>query len=84
MLSMRLFSVLQRRQIFPYLISSLSSNPKDNFFVVVVIFFLKGKKLTLFFHPWIYVVERLLRVLTKHAKCFINQSTRVEMKALGL
>ena len=28
--------------------------------------------------------KKMQRVLTKHAKCFINQSTRVEMKALRL
>lgn len=50
MLSIRPFSVLHRGQAFPCLLSfSFSSNPKENFFVVVVVFFLKGKKLALFF-----------------------------------
>lgn len=86
MLSIRLFSVLQRRQIFPFLIFfSFSSNPNENFFVVVVIFLLKGRELTWFFSPMnICGGKKMQRVLTKHAKCFINQSTRVEMKALRL
>lgn len=51
MLSIRLFSILQRGQIFPYLIFPFSSNPNENFFVVVVIFLIKGRELTCFFPP---------------------------------
>ena len=50
-LSIRLFSILQRRQIFPYLIFPFSSNPNENFFVVVVFFLLKGRELIWFFSP---------------------------------
>lgn len=60
--------------------SPFSSNPNENFFVVVVIFLLKARELTWFCPSWIHVVKKMQRVLTKHAKCFINQSTKVEMK----
>lgn len=51
MLSIRLFSILQGRQIVPYLIFPFSSNPNENFFVVVVIFLIKGRELTWFLPP---------------------------------